>query len=135
MEIINRKAKFEFSFLDSYTAGIVLSGVEVKFIRDGRLSFADSFCQFQNVELFLKNVSISGIGNDNEKKDRKLLLKKKELSKIQRALIDSITIVPYSIFTNDRGLFKVEIKIAKGKKLYDKREAIKKRDLERETRY
>jgi SsrA-binding protein len=135
MEIINRKAKFEFSFLDSYTAGIVLSGVEVKFIRDGRLSFADSFCQFQNGELFLKNVSISGIGNDNEKKDRKLLLKKKELSKIQRALIDSITIVPYSIFTNDRGLFKVEIKIAKGKKLYDKREAIKKRDLERETRY
>jgi SsrA-binding protein len=135
MEIINRKAKFEFSFLDSYTAGIVLSGVEVKFIRDGRLSFADSFCQFQNGELFLKNVSISGIGNDNEKKDRKLLLKKKELNKIQRALIDSITIVPYSIFTNDRGLFKVEIKIAKGKKLYDKREAIKKRDLERETRY
>lgn len=135
MEIINRKAKFEFSFLDSYTAGIVLSGVEVKFIRDGRLSFADSFCQFQNGELFLKNVSISGIGNDNEKKDRKLLLKKKELSKIQRALIDSITIVPYSIFTNDRGLFKVEIKIAKGKKLYDKRETIKKRDLERETRY
>lgn len=135
MEIINRKAKFEFSFLDSYTAGIVLSGVEVKFIRDGRLSFSDSFCQFQNGELFLKNVSISGIGSDNEKKDRKLLLKKKELSKIQRALIDSITIVPYSIFTNDRGLFKVEIKIAKGKKLYDKREAIKKRDLERETRY
>jgi SsrA-binding protein len=135
MEIINRKAKFEFSFLDSYTAGIVLSGVEVKFIRDGRLSFADSFCQFQNGELFLKNVSISGIGNDNEKKDRKLLLKKKELNKIQRALIDSITIVPYSIFTNDRGLFKVEIKIAKGKKLYDKRETIKKRDLERETRY
>ena len=107
MEIINRKAKFEFSFLDSYTAGIVLSGVEVKFIRDGRLSFADSFCQFQNGELFLKNVSISGIGNDNEKKDRKLLLKKKELNKIKRALIDSITIVPYSIFTNDRGLFKV----------------------------
>ena len=135
MEIINRKAKFEFSFLDSYTAGIVLSGIEVKFIRDGRLSFADSFCQFQNGELFLKNVSISGIGNDNEKKDRKLLLKKKELNKIQRALIDSITIVPYSIFTNDRGLFKVEIKIAKGKKLYDKRETIKKRDLERETRY
>jgi SsrA-binding protein len=135
MEIINRKAKFEFSFLDSYTAGIVLSGVEVKFIRDGRLSFADSFCQFQNGELFLKNVSISGIGNDNVKRDRKLLLKKKELNKIQRALIDSITIVPYSIFTNDRGLFKVEIKIAKGKKLYDKREAIKKRDLERETRY
>ena len=77
MEIINRKAKFEFSFLDSYTAGIVLSGVEVKFIRDGKLSFSDSYCQFQNGELFLKNVSISGIGTDNIKRDRKLLLNKR----------------------------------------------------------
>lgn len=132
MEIVNRKSKFEFEFLDSYTAGIVLTGVEVKFIRDGKLSFSDSYCQFQNGELFLKNVSISGIGNDNIKRDRKLLLNKKELNKIQKALISNITIVPYKIFTNNKGLFKVEIKIAKGKKLYDKRETIKKRDLERE---
>jgi SsrA-binding protein len=134
MEIVNKKSKFEFEFLDSYTAGIVLSGVEVKFIRDGKLSFSDSFCQFQNGELFLKNVSISGIGNDNVKRDRKLLLKKKELNKIQRSLIDNITIVPYKIFTSDKGFFKVEIKLAKGKKLYDKRETIKKRDLERQIR-
>jgi SsrA-binding protein len=132
MEIVNRKSKFEFEFLDSYTAGIVLTGVEVKFIRDGKLSFSDSYCQFQNGELFLKNVSISGIGTDNIKRDRKLLLNKKELNKIQKALISNITIVPYKIFTNNKGLFKVEIMIAKGKKLYDKRETIKKRDLERE---
>ena len=132
MEIVNRKSKFEFEFLDSYTAGIVLTGIEVKFIRDSKLSFSDSYCQFQNGELFLKNVSISGIGNDNIKRDRKLLLNKKELNKIQKALISNITIVPYKIFTNNKGLFKVEIKIAKGKKLYDKRETLKKRDLERE---
>ena len=132
MEIVNRKSKFEFEFLDSYTAGIVLTGIEVKFIRDSKLSFSDSYCQFQNGELFLKNVSISGIGNDNVKRDRKLLLNKKELNKIQKALISNITIVPYKIFTNSKGLFKIEIKIAIGKKLYDKRETIKKRDLERE---
>lgn len=134
MEIVNKKSKFEFEFLDSYSAGIVLTGAEVKCIRDSRLSFSDSFCQFQNGELFLKNVSISDIGNDNVKRDRKLLLKKKELNKIQRSLIDNITIVPYKIFTSDKGFFKVEIKLAKGKKLYDKRETIKKRDLEREIR-
>ena len=132
MEIVNRKSKFEFEFLDSYTAGIVLTGVEVKFIRDGKLSFSDSYCQFQNGELFLKNVSISGIGTDNIKRDRKLLLNKRELKKIQRNFFSNTTIVPYKIFTNNKGLFKVEIMIAKGKKLYDKRETIKKRDLERE---
>ena len=105
MEIVNRKSKFEFEFLDSYTAGIVLTGIEVKFIRDSKLSFSDSYCQFQNGELFLKNVSISGIGNDNIKRDRKLLLNKKELNKIQKALISNITIVPYKIFTNNKGLF------------------------------
>ena len=132
MEIVNRKSKFEFEFLDSYTAGIVLTGIEVKFIRDSKLSFSDSYCQFQNGELFLKNVSISGIGNDNVKRDRKLLLNKRELKKIQRTFFSNTTIVPYKIFTNNKGLFKVEIMIAKGKKLYDKRETIKKRDLERE---
>lgn len=132
MEIVNRKSKFEFEFLDSYTAGVVLTGPEVKFIRDGRLSFSDSYCQFQNGELFLKNVSISGIGNDNIKRDRKLLLNKKELTKIQKSLISNVTIIPFRVYTNDRGIFKVDIKLAKGKKLYDKREAIKKRDLERE---
>ena len=106
-------------------------GVEVKFIRKGHLSFADSFCLFQDNELYLKNVSISGIGNDNIKRDRKLLLHRKELSKLQKQLIDGLTIVPYQIYENDRGIFKVEIVLAKGKKLYDKRETIKERDLKR----
>ena len=131
IKIVNRKAKFEYEFLDKYEAGIVLTGVEVKFIRNGHLSFADSFCLFQDNELYLKNVSISGIGNDNIKRDRKLLLHRKELNKLQKQLIDGLTIVPYQIYENDRGIFKVEIVLAKGKKLYDKREAIKERDLKR----
>ena len=131
IKIVNRKAKFEYEFLDKYEAGIVLTGVEVKFIRKGHLSFADSFCLFQDNELYLKNVSISGIGNDNIKRDRKLLLHRKELSKLQKQLIDGLTIVPYQIYENDRGIFKVEIVLAKGKKLYDKRETIKERDLKR----
>ena len=131
IKIVNRKAKFEYEFLDKYEAGIVLIGVEVKFIRKGHLSFADSFCLFQDNELYLKNVSISGIGNDNIKRDRKLLLHRKELSKLQKQLIDGLTIVPYQIYENDRGIFKVEIVLAKGKKLYDKRETIKERDLKR----
>jgi SsrA-binding protein len=131
IKIVNRKAKFEYEFLDKYEAGIVLIGVEVKFIRNGHLSFADSFCLFQDNELYLKNVSISGIENDNIKRDRKLLLHRKELSKLQKQLIDGLTIVPYQIYENDRGIFKVEIVLAKGKKLYDKRETIKERDLKR----
>jgi SsrA-binding protein len=131
IKIVNRKAKFEYEFLDKYEAGIVLTGVEVKFIRKGHLSFADSFCLFQDNELYLKNVSISGIGNDNIKRDRKLLLHRKELNKLQKQLIDGLTIVPYQIYENDRGIFKVEIVLAKGKKLYDKRETIKERDLKR----
>jgi len=131
IKIVNRKAKFEYEFLDKYEAGIVLTGVEVKFIRKDHLSFADSFCLFQDNELYLKNVSISGIGNDNIKRDRKLLLHCKELNKLQKQLIDGLTIVPYQIYENDRGIFKVEIVLAKGKKLYDKRETIKERDLKR----
>ena len=77
INIVNRSAKFEYEFIDTYSAGIMLTGVEVKFIRDGKLSFVDSFCTFQNGELFMNNVSISGIGNDNIKRNRKLLLKKK----------------------------------------------------------
>lgn len=132
INIINRKAKFEYEFIDTYTAGIVLTGVEVKFIRDGRLSFSDSFCTFNDGELFVKNISISGIGNDNIKRDRKLLLKKQELKKIFKDLDKGLTLIPVRIYTNERNLFKVEIVLARGKKLYDKREVIKKRDIEKE---
>jgi SsrA-binding protein len=132
INIVNRKAKYEYEFIDTYTAGVVLTGVEVKFIRDGRLSFVDSFCVFQDGELFMKNVSISGVGNDNIKRDRKLLLKKKELKKILKDLDKGLTLIPVRFYTNERNMFKVEVVLARGKKLYDKRETIKKRDTEKE---
>jgi SsrA-binding protein len=101
INIVNRSARFEYEFIDTYSAGIMLTGVEVKFIRDGKLSFVDSFCTFQNGELFMNNVSISGIGNDNIKRNRKLLLKKKELNKLLKDLDKGLTIVPIRIYTND----------------------------------
>jgi SsrA-binding protein len=131
INIVNRSAKFEYEFIDTYSAGIMLTGVEVKFIRDGKLSFVDSFCTFQNGELFMNNVSISGIGNDNIKRNRKLLLKKKELNKLLKDLDKGLTIVPIRIYTNERSVFKVDIALARGKKLYDKRDTIRKRDMDR----
>jgi SsrA-binding protein len=132
INIVNRSARFEYEFIDTYSAGIMLTGVEVKFIRDGKLSFVDSFCTFQNGELFMNNVSISGIGNDNIKRNRKLLLKKKELNKLLKDLDKGLTIVPIRIYTNERRVFKVDIALARGKKLYDKRDSIRKRDMDRE---
>jgi len=132
VNVVNKKAKFEYEFIDTYTAGVVLTGVEVKFIRDGRLSFVDSFCAFIGGELFVRNISISGTGNDNIKRDRKILLKKRELARLQKELIKGLTIVPYRLFLNEKGLIKIEVILAKGKKLYDKRETIKARDVERE---
>jgi len=134
INIINRKTKFEYQFIDTYNAGVVLNGVEVKSIRDSKFSFTDSYCIFQNGELFMKNTSISGIGNDDIGRDRKLLLKKKELTKLNKDLINGLSIIPYRLYENDRGLFKIEIVLAKGKKLFDKRESIKKRDVEREMK-
>ena len=119
--------------MDSYQAGIVLKGIEVKFIKDGRLSFADSYCIFQDGELLLKNVSISGIGNDNIKQDRKLLLKKQELNKLLKSLDKGLTIIPYRVY-NKKNLLKVEIMLARCKKLHDKRETIKSREIQRELK-
>lgn len=133
INILNKRARFEYEFIETYTAGLVLSGVEVKFIRKGHLSFSDSFCAFQNDELFMKNVSISGIGNDNIKRDRKILLKKRELRKISKDLDKGLTLIPTRLFENEKGRFKVEIVLARGKKTYDKRETIKKRDIEKDT--
>lgn len=133
INILNKRARFEYEFIETYTAGLVLNGVEVKFIRKGHLSFSDSFCAFQNDELFMKNVSISGIGNDNIKRDRKILLKKRELKKISKDLDKGLTLIPTRLFENEKGRFKVEIVLARGKKTYDKRETIKKRDIEKDT--
>jgi SsrA-binding protein len=135
--IVNKKAKFEFSFIRTEISGIQLSGSEVKSIRLGKVSLVDSFCFFNENELFVKNINVNNDGSAFTHipvRDRKLLLKKRELNKLKNDLIDGLTIIPYRLFVNDRGMIKVEIALAKGKKLYDKRETIKKRDIEREIK-
>jgi SsrA-binding protein len=136
--IDNRKAYFNYSISDTYTAGIQLIGTEIKSIREGKLNFNDSFCLFINDELFVRGIYISdysfGTKHDNVR-DRKLLLTKKELKKIQESISEKgFTIVPLKGYFTDTNYFKIEIGIGKGKKSYDKRETIKKRDSEREVR-
>jgi SsrA-binding protein len=117
--IVNKKAKFEYEFVDKYDAGIMLTGIDVKLIREGKYSLTDAYCIFQNNELFMNNT--------------KLLLKRRELTKLQKNLVKGFSIIPYKIYENDRGIFKMEVYLSKGKKLYDKRETIKRRDILRET--
>jgi SsrA-binding protein len=131
VNIVNRRAKHEYEFLDTYQAGMVLTGVEVKFIRDGKLSFVDSYCMFHDGELFMKNVSISGIGTDNIKRDRKLLLRKRELVKLQKSLDKGLSIIPYKIY-QIKNTLKVDIVLARGKKLHDKRQTMKEKDIQKE---
>lgn len=134
VNIQNKRAKFEFEFLEKYTAGIVLAGTEIKSIRLGKASIADSFCEFQNGELFMINAHIEEYSfgthyNHKAKSERKLLLNKKELKSLLKSVQNKgLTIVPLRLFTNEKGLAKVEIALARGKKLYDKRETIKDRD-------
>jgi SsrA-binding protein len=135
VNIVNKKAKFEYQFIRTEVGGIVLMGSEVKSIRNGKMSISESFCTFIDGELYLKNANISEISSDYTHKsnqDRKILLKRRELTRLQKELIKGLTIVPYRVFLNEKGLIKVEIALAKGKNLYDKRETMKKRDIERE---
>jgi len=132
VRIENRKVKFEYFIEETFSAGIKLTGVEVKRIREGKISMTDSFCYFNNGELFMKGILIQGIGNDNIGADRKLLLKKKQLRKLESELVKGYTIIPHVLYENDRGLLKVDIVLAKGKKLWDKKIAIKLRDLDRD---
>ena len=137
INIVNKKARFEYEFIQTLTCGIQLVGSEVKSIREGKASISESYCYFNNNELFIKGMNISdyGYGSFHDtSRDRKLLLKKKEIRDFQNQLTNGLTIVPYRLFLNDKGLIKVEIVLAKGKKLYDKRETIKKRDVERDIR-
>jgi len=134
VRIENRKVKFEYFIEEKFSAGIKLTGVEVKRIRDGKISMTDSFCYFNDGELFMKGILIQGIGNDNIGRDRKLLLKKKQLRKLESELTKGFTIIPHILYENDRGLLKIEIVLAKGKKLWDKRNTIKERDLNREMK-
>jgi SsrA-binding protein len=133
--IVNKKVKFEYMFVETHTVGIKLMGSEVKAIDNGKVSLVDAYCYFNEGELFVKgmNVPESKVAYTHEPlRDRKLLMKKKELRKLEKQLINGLTIVPYKIFRNSRGLIKMEIVLAKGKKLYDKRNTIKDRDVKRD---
>lgn len=129
MEITNKKVRFEYEIIEKYTCGVVLMGVEVKAVRDGKVSIVDTFCYIKDNEMFVKNINIT---TSDDIRTIKLLLNKKEIRDISKNLDKGLTIVPYRLFTNDRGLIKVEIIIGRGKKLFDKRETIKKRDQERD---
>jgi SsrA-binding protein len=131
MKIENKKTRFEYTFLETYEAGIVLTGMEVKSIRLGNVSLTDTYCYFKDDELFVKNISIS-LANGEPKRERKLLLKKSQLRKLKSKLINGLTIVPTKIYFNERNLIKVEIVLAQGKKLHDKRNTIKERDIQRD---
>ena len=137
VSIKNRKAKFNYEFLDKYTAGIKLAGTEIKAIREGKANIAESFCEFSNHELFVINMHVEEYShathfNHNPKSERKLLLQKRELRKLEKEVTNSgLTIIPLKMFINDRGLAKLQIALAKGKKLYDKRDTIKDRDNKR----
>jgi SsrA-binding protein len=139
-EIRNRSAYHEYYIEDKYDAGMVLMGTEVKSIREGKVSFVDSFCFFQSGELWVRNLHIAEyrFGTTNNHiavHDRKLLLNKKELRKLEGKLKDKgYTIVPLRIFFNEKGLAKMEIGLGRGKKLHDKRDTVKQRDAEREMK-
>jgi len=140
MEIKNRSAFFEYYIDDTYDAGMVLTGTEVKALRDGKASFNDSYCIMDHGELWVKSLYIAEYdfgtyANHVPTRDRKLLLKKKELKKLENRLKDKgYTIIPLKIFFNEKGLAKIKIGLAKGKKLHDKRASIKDRESEREIK-
>ena len=132
IQIKNKRATFDYELLDTFTAGIVLTGTEIKSIRLGKASLVDTFCIVEKGELWVKNMYVA-YNNHTARRDRKLLLTKKELRKIESAARNNgFTIIPTRLFINDKGLAKVVVAIAKGKKEYDKRDSIKERDDRRE---
>ena len=138
INIKNKRATFDYELLDTYTAGIVLTGTEIKSIRLGKASLVDTYCLLERGELWVRNMHIAqyfyGTYNNHEaRRDRKLLLNRKELNKIQRALQDrGLTVVGLRLFLNERGLAKVVVGLARGRKAYDKREYLKENDAKRE---
>lgn len=138
VHVKNKKAKFLFEFVEKYEAGIVLKGTEIKSIKEGRISIQEAYCYLKNEEAYIKGMNISPYSNASFEshdivRDRKLLLKKKELNKLrQKTEEKGLTIVPYRLYINQRGFAKVEIALAKGKKVFDKRDDIKKKDQKRE---
>ena len=139
IEIRNKKAGFEFEFLEHFTAGIVLYGTEIKSIREGKASLVDSYCYFVGSELFVKNMNVaeywwgSAFSRQDPKRDRKLLLTKKELRQLQHADKEKgLTIVAVRMFVAENAYAKLVIALARGKKQYDKRQSIKEKDIRRE---
>ena len=138
ISIINKKVKFNYFIEDEYTAGIVLTGSEIKSIRRRNVSISDSFCEFNNNnELFISKMYIKEYQNSaysrNSLSQRKLLLNRKELKKLKKQITDvGLTIIPLKLFINDSGLAKIKIALAKGKKLYDKRQSLKEKELKRD---
>ena len=138
INIKNKRASFDYEFVETYTAGIVLTGTEIKSIRLGKASLVDTYCYFVRGELWVKNMHVAeyfygSYNNHTARRDRKLLLERKELCKLQQTVKNpGFTIVPIRLFINERGLAKLVIGLARGKHEYDKRQSIKERDDKRE---
>jgi SsrA-binding protein len=138
VNIKNRKASFEYHLIEKYVAGIVLSGSEIKSIRNGKVSLQEAYCDFRQNELFIRQMNIAryeqaSYNNHEPLRERKLLLNKKELRKLKKKLDEKgLALIPLRLFINMSGLAKLEIALGKGKKLYDKRESIKERDQKRD---
>tara|TARA_B100001248_G_C27328440_1_gene430187 strand:- start:35 stop:478 length:444 start_codon:yes stop_codon:yes gene_type:complete len=138
VNIQNKRARFEYNLMDKYVAGLQLSGTEIKSIRNSKANLSDSFCSFKENELFIIGMHINeyefgNYANHQPKRDRKLLLNRQELDKIRKKLKDvGLTIIPLRLFINDKGWAKIEIAVAKGKKLHDKRNTIKDRNIQRD---
>jgi len=138
VRIKNKKARFQFYLIEELEAGMVLTGTEIKSIRDGKVSFVDSYCYFKDNELFVRNIHIAEYShgthyNHEPKRDRKLLMNRRELKKFQTKTKEKgFTIVPVELYLNDKGIAKLLIALAKGKHLFDKRDTIKKKDIQRD---
>ncbi len=138
INIKNKKAYFEFEFIDKFIAGMVLTGTEIKSIREGKVNMNDGWCYFQKNDLWIRNLNISAYEkgthyNHEPLRPRELLLNKKELNKLQDKMKEKgLTVIPLRLFISDRGFAKLEIALAKGKKIHDKRDTIKERDAKRE---
>lgn len=138
IEIKNKKASYQYFLVEEFTAGIQLTGTEIKSIRLGKASIAEAFCAFKGNELFVKDMHIAiytegNIYNHEPKRDRKLLLTRRELKKLQTKVNEKgFTIIPTLLYVNEKGLAKLDIALAKGKHFYDKRESIKRKDIKRD---
>ncbi|MEM1214078.1 MAG: SsrA-binding protein SmpB [Bacteroidota bacterium] len=138
LEIVNRRATFEFHFVDVLEAGIVLTGTEIKSIRKGNVNLRDAYCLFKNNELYLHSMFVAEYKfgnqfNHEERRTRKLLLKRGEIKKWEKKVKEKgLTIVPHRLYLSERGFVKLEIALAQGKKTYDKRDSIKQKDMKRD---